>query len=133
MDDAAGNRYGGYQVSKKPYDFLGATKTGKYWSAEAKKVKEMRFPIRNLEEHQRKALSTVEDNNGLSFIFINWRYNRAGEAIFITFSEYCEIEYKILSSGRKSLTPNDFDECWFLKRITGGWEVPQEHELYKLI
>jgi hypothetical protein len=133
MDDAAGNRFGGFQVSKKPYDYFGSTTTGRFWCAEAKKVQEIRFPFRNLESHQRIALAKAEDNNALAFVFINWRYKRAGEAIWITFEDYCNIEYRVLSSNRKSLLPNHFDENWFLTRKTGGWSVPENHNLYKLI
>ena len=133
FDDAFKNRFGDFRVSKKPYDFFGATKTGKYWGAEAKKVIVGRFPIRNLEEHQRKALSKLEDNNALAFLFINWRVKRAGETIWIPFEAYCEVEYRVLSKGRKSVTPNDFDEDWFLVRGTGLWTIPPNHNLYHLI
>lgn len=133
LDDALTNRYGTYQVSKKPYDFFGCTKNGVYWCAEAKMIKVERFPIRNLDTHQRDDLAKVSDNNGLSFVFINWRYKRAGEAIWITFNEYSEIEYEILSKNIKSLKPNDFDENWFLTRKNNSWEIPPTHNLYNLI
>lgn len=133
LDDALLNKFGTYQVSKKPYDFFGCTKNGIYWCAEAKKVILERFPIRNIETHQRESLAKVSDNNGLSFLFINWRYKLSGEAIWITFNEYCEIEYELLSKNRKSLTPNDFDENWFLVRKNPTWIVPPNHYLYNLI
>lgn len=133
LDDAFTNREGGFQVSKKPYDFYGCTSMGIYYGAEVKKVQEVRFPIRNLEEHQRTALAKLEDNTALAFIFINWRSNRAGEAIWIPFGKYCEVEYEVLSTGTKSLKPDDFDEDWFLTRITGGWSIPKTHKLYYLI
>lgn len=127
------NKFGTYQVSQKPYDFFGCTKNGLYWCAEAKKVILERFPIRNIADHQRVSLSKVSDNNGLAFLFINWRYKRSGETIWITFNEYCDIEYDIISKDRKSITPNDFDENWFLTRQPSNWIVPTNHYLYNLI
>lgn len=108
-------------------------KNGIHWGAEAKMVKEKRFPTINLKLHQRKALSNLEDNNCLAFLFINWRYKSTGETIWIPFEEYCSIEYVVISSGRKSVNVNDFEKHWFLERITGGWEVPSTHPLYILI
>ena len=134
LDDAFTNREGGFQVSRKPYDFYGCTSMGTYFGAEAKKVQEIRFPIRNLEEHQRAALSKLEDNTAHAFLFINWRYtHKAGEAIWIPFHQYCAVEYLVLSTGTKSLKPDNFDEDWFLKRVTGGWSIPETHNLYYLI
>lgn len=134
VDDAATNRYGTFQVSKKPYDFYGATKHGQLWGAEAKMVKEIRFPIRYLTQEQRESLRKLEDNNCLAFLAINWRYKQAGETILIPFGEYCNIEYcNVVSNGRKSIKPDDFDEDWFLVRETGGWSIPRNHKLYKII
>lgn len=96
-------------------------------------VKTNRFPIRNLEEHQRYALAHLEDNNCLAFLFINWRNNKAGSAIWITFKDYSEIEYIVLSDGVKSLKPDNFTDEWFLKRVSGGWIVPDNHRLKYLL
>lgn len=133
VDDAATNRYGTFQVSKKPYDFYGATKTGKLWGAEAKMVKEPRFPVRYLTQEQRLSLSKLEDNNCLAFVIINWRYPRTGEAILIPFGEYCLVEYNNISNARKSVKPVDFDEDWFLVRQVGGWIIPKNHKLHHLL
>lgn len=133
LDDSFKNKTGGFQVTKKPYDFYGATFDGKHWGAEAKMVKKTRFPIRNLELHQRDALSSLEDNNCLAFLFINWRYKLSGKTIWITFSEYSEIEYMALCNNIKSLTPDNFDTDWFLKRQSGKWIVPENHKLYGII
>lgn len=131
--DSNTNRYGSFQVSQKPFDFFGIYKSGKLFAAEVKRIKAQAFPIRNLKEHQRKALIDVSDNGGLAWVFINWRERKDNRAIWIPFDEYCEIEYLIMGEqGRKSLRSEFFDDKWFLKRITGGWEVTNEHPLYRI-
>lgn len=130
LDDTSGNRGGTFQVSKKPFDFFGATQKGIFWGAESKRVKSERFPISNISPHQRQALIDLYNNNCLAWLFINWRTNnRTGKAIWIPFEDYCEIEYLAISDNRKSLKIYDFPEKWFLERISGGWKVPKEHPL----
>ena len=133
FDDSFKNKYGGFQVTRKPYDFFGATKKGVYFGAEAKKVISVRFPIVNLYEHQRQALAQLEDNKCFAFLFINWRVQRSGATIWITYKEYKIIENAKLLEGRKSLKPDDFDSKWFLERNSGEWTVPKEHHLRKLL
>ena len=129
FDDSGKNKFGGFQVTKKPYDFFGATKKGIYFGAEAKKVQSDRFPLNNLYQHQREALQHLESNKCKSFLLINWRRQRAGSAIWITYKDYIAIENRILESGRKSVKPTDFEEFWFLERVSGGWIVPETHKL----
>lgn len=130
LDDTSGNRGGTFQVSRKPFDFFGATNKGIFWGAESKRVKSERFPIINISPHQRTALIDLHNNNCFAWLFINWRFNhKAGTAIWIPFDEYCEIEYVAIAEDRKSLKASDFKEKWFLSRVTGGWRVPKEHPL----
>lgn len=132
LDDVAFNRLGGRVVSKKPYDFVGATEDGRFWAAEIKRVKSRRFPTALIAEHQRLALIAASNSECHSWLFINWRTNRAGIAIWIPFEDYCDVEYINISKGVKSVTSEDFDSKWQLKRVTGGWEIPETHPLYKI-
>lgn len=137
LDDANRNRNNTFQVSKKPYDYFGALSNGKFWGAEVKKVATTRFPLSNLSQDQRKSLMVLEDNNCLAWIFLNWRFrdklHRVGYAIWIPFSDYCDVEYLAVSDGRKSLKPSDFDKQWFIGREAARWIVPYYHPLYKLL
>jgi penicillin-binding protein-related factor A (putative recombinase) len=133
LDDAFKNKFGGFQVTKKPYDFYGATKSGTYFGAEAKKVKSVRFPMSNLYEHQRNALQLLTDNNCYGFLFINWRVKLSGTAIWITYNEYIKVEEEVRQRGIKSLKPTDFNGHWFLERVSRGWSVPKEHKLRELL
>lgn len=132
LDDAFKNKFGGFKVSKKPYDFFGATKRGKFWGAEVKKVKTTRFPFRNIPQHQRDALFELETNNCYGFIFINWRLPRAGKAVWIRYLDYLELENKAKQNNRKSIKAKDFPKHWFLERVTGGWNIPKSHRLRRL-
>lgn len=134
ISDAANNRYGSFQVSKKPYDFYGATKEGVLWGTEVKMIKSPRFPVHNIPMHQRDALSKLADLGCMPLLAINWRCGRASnDAILANFSDYADIEYLIISDKRKSLKPQDFPQNWFLHRIVGGWEIPDTHYLYHLL
>ncbi len=134
ISDAANNRYGTFQVSRKPYDFYGATKKGILWGTEVKMVKSPRFPIHNIPMHQRDALSKLTDLGCLAFLAINWRCGRTdNNAIFANFSDYADLEYLIISDKRKSTKPLDFPQNWFLHRVTEGWEIPSTHYLYNLL
>ena len=133
LDDAYKNKFGGFQVSKKPYDFFGATKNGIFFGAEAKKIQTVRFPFINLYSHQRDALDLLGKNKCHGFLFINWRYKQAGEAIWIEYKNYKRIENKVKKLGRKSIKPTDFNKHWFLERISGGWVVPKGHRLKNIL
>lgn len=132
LDDTSGNRGGTFQVSRKPFDFFGATNKGIFWGAESKRVKSERFPIINISPHQRTALIDLHNNNCIAWLFINWRINKTtGKAIWIPFEDYCEVEYLAISEGRKSIKSLEFDSKWFLDRVSGGWKVPEGHPLRK--
>ncbi len=134
LDDSFNNRYGGFQVSKKPYDFYGCDKNGTLWVLEAKRVKSVRFPLNNLKPHQKTALKSVHANKGNSFVAINWRCgNKGGVSILTTISNYLTVERRVKKEGRKSIKASDFSSFWFLNKIKGGWEIPQKHRIRRLL
>ncbi len=124
IDDSAGNRYGGWQVTKRPYDYCGILgRGGIYFAAEAKRVKVPRFAFCLLTEDQRNALLQVTAWLGYAWVFINWRTGRrGGAAIWINYVDYLYIEEQCLNQGRKSIRAEDFPETYHLKRVRGGWE-----------
>lgn len=123
------NRYGGYEVSQKPYDFFGATKLGLLWGAEAKRVKSTNFPFRNISEHQAESLLELGD---YGWLFINWRTKkfggRTGCAIWIPYYEFFHMYQEQID--KQSVGPADFPDIWFLHRMAGGWVVPEKHPLF---
>lgn len=132
IPDSNVNRSGGFQVSQKPYDYCGATANGGYFSAEVKRVKQPRFAFRLLKEHQQGALFQDVLNGLRAFVFINWRVDRkCGKAVMMPYMHYITFVVVQQLNGRKSIKPEHIDDIYFLKRITGGWDLtPELKELY---
>lgn len=130
LDDTSSNRFGNFQVSKKAFDYFGADSKGRFWGAEVKRTKSIRFPTINLAKHQRSSLISLEDNFCHAWLFINWRVVRSGVALWIPFNNYAETEYIAICNKRKSLKPTDFDSKWFLNRVHSKWVVPETHPLF---
>ena len=123
--DAAFNRNMGRQVSKKPFDYVGASWPGKIAVAEAKRVKVNRFAFADLKDHQREALKAIWDIKGDAILFVNFRVKdpgrRCGRAFWIPYGVFEDIEEACLKSGRKSMTPDHIPDFCELERVTGGW------------
>ena len=133
LDDVAFNRESGRQVSKKPWDFYGASWRGKFWAAEAKRVKSPRFPVDSFRPHQHESLARLEGLGVYAWVFINWRIGESrdtGIAIWVPYSLYMETEKEVTDDGRRSIKATDFTEYWRLSRVTGGWDVPKEHAFF---
>ncbi len=130
LDDVAFNRDGNRQVSLKAFDYFGCTHSGQFWAAEVKRTVQRRFPMENIREHQRAGLGQLAGYGAHAWLFINWRWStpRAGLAIWIPYLDYieCEKEWKLF---HKSVVPADLNSQWFLRRVAGGWRVPDNHPL----
>lgn len=132
LDDVAFNRDGGRQVTQKPWDYYGCTKKGRFWVAEAKRVRLRSFPFANLRDHQSVALEEAQ-KFAYSWLFINWRiggFRGTGQAVWITYREYKAVMEDILATtGRISVRPEAFNEHWHLEKVTGGWKAPPKHPI----
>lgn len=130
LDDAAFNREGLRQVRQKPWDYYGATYSGRFWAAEVKRVKSTRFPLVNFKPHQHESMIRLIHYGLLAWVFINWRLGGSrgtGTAIWIPYLLFDVTSRGVQEKGRKSLKSDDFENFWQLERCSGGWSVPNCH------
>lgn len=116
----------------RPFDFFGQTKKGKFWVAEVKRVKTHRFPVGNISTNQREFAEFFTEEGGYYWLMINWRELGTGRACWIPWELYRDIEEYRMSRGKRSINPRNFDVEWFLKRITGGWEIDDAHPFWSI-
>lgn len=125
VDDVAFNRSGSRKVRAKPWDYYGCTAHGQLWVAEAKSVRNPRFPLANFYPHQHEALSKAEESGATAYVFINWRTGGArgtGDAVMVNYSAFADAISKALGEKRASLKISDFADSTHLERVNGGWQ-----------